>query len=562
MTSPVIDHADLILYGGPVWTGDPAQPLVSAVAVVGDRIAHVGDDSEILALAGPGTTLVDLDGRMVCPGFNDAHTHFENAVDWHFQVALTDVNDHATLAGRVAAVAERVPAGIWITGGDLGDFASTQASPPPFLEPRPAEIDALTPDNPLLIRRADHQYFANSKAFEVAKIDQDTPDLRGGRFGRDATGRLNGMLYGQAGEFLHRLITPVSLAQKRIGARAVMDRLNALGITSIHDIARLPAVTEAVVPPVFLERSFSNAGIFQSLKDHDELTVRVYAFLPLDTFGDLAAHGITPGSGDDWLRFGALKIFIDSGAMLPPFDPAKAAGTGLTGGWSYRFAGIDRLEELVAAGDAAGFDIGVHVQGDQGVRIAIDAFERAAQANGPRDRRHRLIHAWHVADEDFKRAGALGAVADVTSDHLLHYSGGVDDALGVDRAANAFAWRRMIDSNVTVNLVSDLPGAYNKSHVAEIDPLRNMYVAITRRFHPEQAITVDEALRAYTTSPAYSSREESVKGSITSGKLADLVVLSESILGPDPEVLVRAAVEQTYLGGRLVSAADYSEVRA
>lgn len=423
----------------------------------------------------------------------------------------------------------------------------------------------MTPDNPLLIRRADHQYFANSKALGVANIDRATPDPRGGRFGRDAAGELTGMLYGQAGEFVHRLVTPMSLEQKLIGARGVMAGLNAVGITSIHDIARLPSVTEETIPPAYLERSFSNAQIFQTLAERGELSVRVYAFLPLDTHDRLAGHGVTPKTGDDWLRFGALKIFVDSGAMLPPFDPADAPGTGLTDGWSYRFVGEERLAELVLAGDAAGFDIGVHVQGDRGCRIAIDAFEQATLLNGPRDRRHRLIHAWHLASGDFARAGELGLIADVTSDQLLLYSTNLDQALGAARAANAFAWRRMIDSNLTVNLVSDLPGAFNKSHVAEIDPLRNMYAAITRAsgdpsrsepFHPDQAITIDEALLAYTANPAYSSHEEDVKGTITPGKLADFVILSEDIRTGAPEVLLRARVDRTYLGGRLVHQVD------
>ena len=560
---PSKQPVDLILYGGVVWTADPEQPLASAVAVAGDRFARVGSDAEVLALINPRTRLVDLAGRMVCPGFNDAHTHFENAVDWYFQVALTDVNDQATLSERVAATAARLGPGLWITGGDLGDFASTRETSPTLLEPDLAAIDALTPDNPLIIRRADHSYFANSKALEVAKIDRGTPDLRGGRFGRDPQGALSGMLFGQVGEFVQRLVSPISLEQKLVGACGVMAQLNAVGITSIHDIARLPAVTEETIPPVFLERSFSNAEIFQRLADRDELSVRVYAFLPLDTFDRLAGHGITPKTGDDWLRFGALKIFIDSGAMLPPFDPADAPGTGLTDGWSYRFVGEERLGELVLAGDAAGFDIGVHVTGDRGARIAIDAFEYAAQLNGPRDRRHRLIHAWHLAADDFDRAGKLGLVADVTSDQLALYSNGLDKALGVTRAANAFAWRRLIDSDVTVNLVSDFPGAFNKSHVAQINPLHNMYVAITRQagldgvpFHPEQTITVDEALLAYTANPAHASHEEDIKGTITPGKLADLVVLSEDIRAEDPEVLLRATVEQTYLGGRLVYSAS------
>jgi predicted amidohydrolase YtcJ len=556
---PPTRPVDLILYGGTVWTADPQQPMATAVAVAGDRIVKVGSNAEVLALITPDVQLVDLDGRMVCPGFNDAHTHFENAVDWYFQVALTDVNDQETLEERVAATAARLAPGVWITGGDLGDFASTREQSPVLLEPDLAPIDALTAENPLLIRRADHQFFANSRALEVAKIDGDTPDLRGGRIGRNADGTLSGMLYGQAGEFMQRLVSPISLEQKLLGARGVMSQLNAVGITSIHDIARLPAVTEEVIPPVFLERSFSNAEIFQRLAERSELSVRVYAFLPLDTFDRLAGHGISPKSGDDWLRYGALKIFIDSGAMLPPFAPADAPGTGLSDGWSYRFVGEQRLSELVQAGDAAGFDIGVHVTGDRGARIAIEAFENAAELNGPRDRRHRLIHAWHLAAEDFARAGKLGLVADVTSDQLVLYSNGLDKALGVARASNAFAWRRLIDTDVTVNLVSDFPGAFNKSHVAEIDPLRNMYAAVTRKaredgepFHPEQAITVDEALLAYTANPAYSSHEEDVKGTITPGKLADLVVLSEDVRTGEPEVLLRARVEQTYLGGRLV----------
>jgi predicted amidohydrolase YtcJ len=559
------EPVDLIVYGGVVWTADPDRPLASALAVTGDRIVRVGNDAEILALASTKTEVLDLAGRMVCPGFNDAHTHFENAVDWHFQVALTDVNDQARLEERVAATAARLTPGVWITGGDLGDFASTREGSGTLLDPDLAAIDALTPDNPLLIRRADHHYFANSTALGVANIDRATPDPRGGSFGRDAAGELTGMLYGQAGEFMHRLVTPMSLEQKLLGARSVMAGLNAVGITSIHDIARLPSVSEETIPPVFLERSFSNVQIFQTLADRGELSVRVYAFLPLDTHDRLAGHGVTPKTGDDRLRFGALKIFVDSGAMLPPFDPAGAPGTGLTDGWSYRFVGEERLAELVLAGDAAGFDIGVHVQGDRGCRIAIDAFERATLLNGPRDRRHRLIHAWHLASGDFARAGKLGLVADVTSDQLLLYSTNLDQVLGRARSANAFAWRRMIDSGIVVNLVSDLPGSFNKSHVAEVDPLRNMYAAVTRTaagsaqrepFHPDQAITVDEALLAYTANPAYSSHEEDVKGSITPGKLADFVVLSDDIRAGAPEILLRARVECTYLGGRLVHSAD------
>ncbi len=563
VAKPHPSTVDLILHSGLVWTANPAQPRATALAVAGGRVLSVGETDDILRLATPGTRTIDLGGRMVCPGFTDAHTHIENAADWQFQVALTDVNDQTLFNERVAETAARTPPGLWITGGDLGDFSSTLDVPPDLLEPKLSLVDALTPENPLVIRRADHEYFANSRALEIAQITRSTPDMRGGRFGRDDSGELTGMLYGRAGEFVQRLVSPASLEQKLIGTRKVMARLNSLGITAIHDIARWPALTEATISPSFVERSFSNAQIFQTLKDQRELTVRIYAFMPLDNFEGLAEHRIGPGSGDDWLRYGALKIFMDSGVMLPPFDPEEAAGSGLTDGWSYRFVGEERLAERIVAGDAAGFDIGVHVLGDRAVKIALDCFERAAEINGPRDRRHRLIHAWHMAEDDFDRAGKLGVVADVTSDHLLHYSHNLDDSLGHVRAANAFAWRKFIDHGLTVNLVSDLPGAFNKSHVAEVDPLLNMYVAMTRssangetRFHPEQAITIEDALRAYTSNPAHSSREEATKGSLAEGKLADLLVLSHNILEGGPESLLDAHVDMTYVGGRLVFERD------
>jgi hypothetical protein len=545
------EAADLVLVGGPVWTGDPALPLADAVAVRGDRITAVGADAEVRHHIGPLTRVIDLAGRLVTPGFIDAHTHLENAIDWSFQVRLIDVDDQTAMVDRLRQRAATVPAGFWITGGDWGDLASTSGGTRPF-EPDLAGIDAVTPDHPVLFRRVDHSCFANSVALARCRIDQDTPDPRGGRYGRDAAGRLTGMLYGSAGEFVAHMVSPMSLAQRLIGGQQVLAELNRVGITSVHDISRLPALSDASLPPVFGERSFSDVRIFSQLRDQGRLIVRVYAFLPLDNFEGLAAHGITPGSGDDLLRFGALKVFIDSGLMLPP-TPARV---GLPGGYSYRFVGPDALAERIRDGDAAGFDIGAHVIGDAAVRSLIDWYEQAAEANGPRDRRHRLIHAWHLADADFARAGDARLIADVTPDHLLRNRKTLDKVLGTERAGNSFAWRRMIDNGVVVNLVSDLPGSFDKSHLAEFDPLVNMYVAVTRRhpdetepFHPEQAITVEEALRAYTVNPAYSAREESVKGSITAGKLADLVVLTGNILDGDAATLLTAEVAMTILGG-------------
>jgi len=528
---------DLVLHGGTVWTGDPARPTATAVATSNGLITAVGTDSEVLARAPRGAERFDLGGRLLCPGFIDAHTHFENACDWFFQVPVTGVNDGAELRARIKRTLSGVPRGVWVTGG--GDFGMGEA----LLAPRLAEIDEVSADNPVLLRRTDGRYFANTMALRIARL----------------TGS-DGLLERRTGEVVQRLVAPVSLEQKLVGAHGVMAELSRLGITSIHDIARHPTLSDRSIHSRHVERSYSNLAVFEELRRRAELGMRVYAFLTLDTFEGLAAEGIHPGAGDEWLRYGALKIFLDSGVMLPPFDPARAAGTGLKGDWSYRFVGEERLLERIVAGDRAGFDIGVHVQGDAAIRLALDCFEHAARVNTPRDRRHRLIHAWHLAEDDFARAARLGMVADVTADHLLHYSRGLDELLGNARAGNAFAWRRMVDTGITTNLVSDLPGAYDRSHVATVDPLRNMYVALTRTapgagqhaFHPEQALRIGDVLRAYTSMPAHSSREEHLKGTVSPGKVADLVVLSDDITRSRPATLLTTTVDLTVLAGKIV----------
>jgi predicted amidohydrolase YtcJ len=564
--------ADLILHNGKVWTVEKTQPIAQAVAVSGDKIVKVGSDKDVLALRGPQTRVIDLNGRLLLPGFNDAHTHFENAVDWYFQVRLIDVNAADTMMKRLAEVVPRVPAGIWITGGDWGDLAATSAEKAgkaasfSSFEPDLAAVDALTPNHPLLLRRYDHAYFANGKALQLARIGAKTPDPRGGKYARDAkTGALTGMMYGSAGETFEKLLPPVSHEQKLIGARGVEADLNRVGLTSIADIARVDEISQKQLFPIYTERSYSDRQIFEDLKSRGQLSVRVYAFLPLETWPELAAYKIHPGSGDAFVRYGALKAFGDSGLM---FDPVKDA-TGLPGDWSYRFIGEDKIAAKIIEADRAGYDVGVHIIGDKAVHLLIDWYAGAAAANGaprtPRDRRDRLIHAWYSTPEDLKRAGELHLIADVTPDHMMRGVDTFEQTLGSERAKWAFAWRTMIDDGVRVNIVSDLPGSFNKLTLAHYDPLINMYEAVARKnvgdgmrvkpgagFHPEQALTIEEAIAAYTINPAYASHEENIKGSIAAGKLADLVVLSDDIVAGPADKLLSAKVDYTIFDGKVV----------
>lgn len=560
--------ADLILYNAKVWTVDPRQPTAEAIAVRGDTIIKVGSEQAMLALKSGKTRMLDLQGQLVLPAFNDGHTHFENAVDWFFQVRLIDLDGEAgkaELMRRLADAVARVPKGIWITGGDWGDFAAGAADKAgrkdfQTFKPDLAAVDAMTPDHPVLLRRYDRAYFANSKALKLAHVSKASSDPRNGRYERDAAGELTGMLYGKAGEAIEKLMPPVTLEQKLIGAQGVQQDLNRFGITSIGDIARVDDISQKQLYSTFVERSYANVAIYRELKKRALLSMRVYAFLPLDYWSELAGYGIRPGSGDALLRYGALKAFGDAGIMYEPLH----IDLGLQNDWAFRMMGEDLLKERLAKASKAGYDVGVHIIGDKALHVLLDWFEAAKRQNGTRAGRaprDRLIHAWYATQDDLQRAGRMGLIADVTPDQMLHHFSSLEAALGPERARTAFAWRTMIDSGVRLNLVSDLPGTYNRATLATIDPLRNMYMAIMRRpvdgksepgFHPEQALTVREAIEAYTINPAFSSREERIKGSISAGKLADLVVLSNDIVSGPPEQLLSTEVVYTFFGGKIV----------
>ena len=556
--------ADLILFNGKVWTVDARQPVAQAVAVRGTQIARVGTDAEVLALRGAATRTVDLRGQLVLPGFNDAHTHFENAVDWFFQVLLMDVADQAELLRRLRETVARVPPGRWITGGDWSAFAFWAAQKKgetgfASFKPDLATVDVIAPDHPVLFRRFDHTYFTNTRALRIAGVLENTPDPRGGKYERDpATGKMTGSLIGTAGEQMEKLLPPPALAQKLIGARGVIAALNRAGLTSIHDMTRVDEISQAQSFSTFVERSYTNLAIYRELKARGELTLRVHTFMALAVWPDLAAHGIRPGGGDEFIHHGNIKDFVDGTLM---FAPLANAGS-FAGNFTFRFLDEATTQRQMDGADRAGFDLGIHVIGDRGLNVLLNRYEKTIAANGPRDRRFRIIHVWFATPDDLARAGRMGMIADVTPRQLLgEDTAALERNLGPERAKTAFAWRTMIERGVRVNLVSDFPGLFNKTDVSPFEPLKNIYAAVTRRdpsgvpeqgWHPEQCLTVAEAIQAYTLNPAYASHEEERKGSITAGKLADLVVLSRDILTARPEEILATEVVRTIFGGQIV----------
>ncbi|MGH2377590.1 MAG: amidohydrolase [Candidatus Limnocylindria bacterium] len=558
--------ADLIAHGGRVWTVDARRPEAGAVAVRGERIARVGGESEVLRLRGPRTRTIDLDGRLLLPGFIDAHTHFGNAAAWLFRVALYDAREPKEVVEHVAAAARRVPQGLWIRGGDYGAAAAWEADAAGRARPAPMALDRqaldiVTPEHPVLLRRIDGAYLANSRALARARIRRGSPDPPGGRLERDAAGDLTGLLHGRAGERLAELVPPPSLEQDLVGARAALDELRRIGITSIHDVARLPEASRRHIFHTDVERSATDLDIFRELQRRGELTVRVYAFLTLALWRDVVAAGIRPRADDGLIRFGGLKAFIDGWLMEEPWadDPSDA------GDFTFRFTDERTIAADITGADAAGFDPVVHTIGDKAHRLLLDWYGAAIAANGPRDRRFRVIHAWYPGARGIERIGRMGLICDITPQHLVRDLKTVDRHLGSERARSAHAWRSLMEAGGRLDIVSDWPGSYNEQRATPVDPLENIALAMTRQapdgtppggWHPDQRLTVEEAIAAYTTGPAYASYEEDRKGSITEGKLADLVVLSRDILSLPPDEIRRTRVDTTILGGRIIHTAS------
>ncbi len=555
--------ADLIFHNAQVWSADDSVRQAEAVAIRGNHILAVGPDEAVLRTRGPDTQVVDVGQRLIVPGFIDGHTHFENATEWFFEARLMDIDTQDGMLDRLQEAVRRVPEGLWITGGDWGEVAARLAHKRGETEftsfiPDLAIIDAASPNHPVLFRRHDGNYFANSEALKVLRIDRNTPDPGGGSYVHDPeSGELTGMLMRRAGDRAALALPPKSMARTLIAARAIVKELNQFGITTIHDIARVAELSELQIYNTHAERSYTDMNIFNNLRNEKSLSVRVYPLLALDSWEGLKGFGISPGSGDELIHYGALKSFIDGSLMFEPFNNRP----NYSGDFTFRVQSPETTHKNFLGADRAGYDNATHMIGDKAISLYLDWLEEAIAQNGARDRRPRMIHMEYPRFSDIRRAGNLKAFADITPIHMLMDVKDVETKLGNERAKSAFTGRTLIDNGVLINLVSDWPGDYYKITAKPVNPLENIFMAVARRYpaetvdaswHPEEGLTIEEGLQAYTINPAHAAHEEAIKGSITPGKLADLVVLSENILDESPEKLLTTKVLLTVFDGRIV----------
>ena len=532
----------MILVNGKVWTESPAQPVAQAVALSGSSILAVGEDAAIRKLAGPDTQIIDLKGHLLLPGFNDAHVHFLAGGSSLITVELGTANSQAEMRDRVAAFVRTLPKGAWIRNG-LWDH---QRWSPPAL-PNHQLIDEACGDHPALLWRLDgHMALANALALKLAGVDRNTKDVPGGEIERDKDGNPTGILKDAATALVERVMPPPTPEEADEAMEAAMRDAAVHGVTSVQNMADTSEDTSQ--PDVFRE--------FQKYERADKLTVRIYESMPVRDYKLLADPGITAPFGGPKLRIGNLKAFADGalGSATAWMDAPFADNPAKSGIASPDLLDPERFYAELRAADKAGLQISIHAIGDRANRTILDLYARLEKENGPADRRLRIEHAQHLHPEDYARFAKLGVIASMQPYHAIDDGRWAETNLGPERIHSSYAWKSLLDAGVTLAFGSDWS-------VAPLDPVMGIYAATTRQtldgknpngWVPEQKITVAQAVHAYTMGSAYAEHQETVKGSIEPGKLADLVELSDDIFSIPAEAIRNTRVEMTVFDGKVI----------
>ena len=521
----------LAIVNARIWTGDARRPWADAVLVRGERIDAVGSSAEIRKRAGSDVKVVDAKGMMVTPGFIDAHVHF---VDGGFALASVQLRDASTKAefiSRIKAFALTVPNGTWILNGDW-DHTNWGGE-----LPERSWIDSVTPNNPVWINRLDgHMNLANSLALAAARVTRANKDVSGGTIVRDAAGEPTGVLKDNAQNLMSAAIPEPSMEMSLRALDAAMSYVAERGVTSVHHMG-----------------GWDHLAVFRRAHDAGALRTRISAAVPLSTWARLRDEIAVHGRGDTWLHIGGLKGFVDgslgshTAAMLAPFTDAPS-DRGL-------FVNSEKnLHDWTDGADKAGLQVIVHAIGDRAIRTQLGIFEHVAKEHGPRDRRFRIEHAQHIAPADIPRFAKLGVIPSMQPYHAIDDGRWADRVIGAERAKGTYAFKSLLDHGAKLAFGSDW-------FVAPPTPLAGIYAAVTRRtlddrhptgWVPEQKITVEQALRAYTSGSAYAGFQEKDVGTLEAGKLADLVIVDRDITRIPAETIRDAKVMLTMVGGRVV----------
>lgn len=545
--------ADVVLLNGKIWTGGSSAsgatdrsfgPWIEAVAILDGRFIAGGTTEQMRSAIAPRTQVIDLQGRLALPGFIDDHVHFMDGGFQLLELDLKHTRDEAEFARLIGEKAKTLPPGRWIEGGDWDEEAWPDAK-----LPTREMIDAVTPANPVWISRYDgHAALANSLALKLAGVTRQTPDPPSGLIVRDPkTGEPTGVFKDAAQALVERAIPRPSEPEFEEALRAGLAEAARVGVTSVEDIS--------------VGSNSPNGGftgeirLLRRAELEGWLTCRFYEITPIARWRNLAEAGISRDMGSDFLKLGAVKAFADGSLgsrtawMNAPFsdDPGN---TGLPQSLMNPPA---KMEAEARGADAAGIQIAIHAIGDRANGESLEIYAKLGGSD-PRAHRFRIEHAQHLRREDFARFGKLGVVASMQPYHAIDDGRWAGKRIGRERARWSYAWKSILDAGAPLAFGTDWP-------VAPLDPLLGIYAAVTRAtldgknpggWFPEERLTLEEALRAYTQGSAYAAFQENEKGTISPGKLADIVVLSDDLFKIPPEKIKDARVVMTVVGGRIV----------
>jgi len=535
---------ELFLINGKLHTQDERYPEATAVAIQGNRFRAVGSDERIRSLAGSDARVIDLEGRLVLPGLTDAHVHY---YDWSLglrRLPLAETESLADVKRRVARRAQGIPPGEWI----LGQGWNESRWPTPRMPDR-GDLDGAAPEHPVILWRNDlHLAAVNSEALRRAGITADTEDPPEGVINRDEHGQPTGVLRELAINLVTDVIPPPTEEETVDAMREGFTILHRLGVTGVHDY-RIMGGADGV--PAF--------RAYQRLQEADELDLRMWMHIPGERLDEAIALGLRTGVGDDRLRVGHVKLFSDGGQgartawMLEPYEDTGDSGMPLTP--------MDEIARAIERADRAGLAVAVHAIGDRANRELIGVFEQIEGSASPAETApptapHRIEHVQMIQPEDVVRLAQLNVVASVQPIHCPDDIPMVERSVGA-RGRIAYPFRDMTDAGVTLALGSDCP-------VANPNPMFGIHAAVTRQtrdgsppggWYPRQRLTAAEAVWGFTMGPALVSGREADLGSITPGKLADLVVLDRDLLALEetaPAEIAETQVALTIFDGRVV----------
>jgi len=528
--------ATLIVTNANVYTVDKQHPKADAVAAIGDRIVAVGSSAEIDLWRGPDTKVIDAGGKLLLPGFDDSHVHFISGGAQLDQVELNDATTPEEFARRIGAQTKKTAKGEWIVGGDWDETKW----PKPQL-PTKELVDAVTGYTPIFVNRYDgHQSLANTAAMKLAGITAKTPDVAGGVIVRDKSGNPTGIFKDAAMDLINKAIPPMSHERRMRAARRALEHAASVGVTSVQD----------------MNPEFADVAVYSELAEKGELTTRIYA-APMETnWQDQAKVGLRHAWGSSYLRLGAVKGYADgslgSGTayMYEPFSDEP----GNRGLLSDEMHPPTAMRSRLLRAAAAGLQLRVHAIGDHGIAMILDIFSDIEKEHGYHDQRFSIEHAQHMAEKDFERFAKLHVIASMQPYHAIDDGRWAEGRLGHARSRYSYAWRSFLDHGVKLAFGTDW-------FVAPLNPMLGLYAAVTRAtldgknpdgWVPEEKITLPEAVEAYTMGSAFAEFQENVKGSITPGKLADMVILSDNIFDVKPEAIRSVKVETTIVGGKIV----------